>query len=32
MDGRRMFVSEYEELARSGYNIIAVGSPTIKIK
>ena len=30
MDGRRMLAQKYEELARAGYNIIAVGSPVIK--
>jgi len=32
MDGRRMLAQKYGELAEAGYNIIAVGSPTIKIK
>ena len=31
MDGRRMLAQKYNELAQAGYNIIAVGSPTIKI-
>lgn len=30
MDGRRMLAQKYEELAQSGYDIIAVGSPLIK--
>jgi len=30
MDGRRMLAQKYEELARAGYNIIAVGSMVIK--
>ncbi len=30
MDGRRILAQKYEELARAGYNIIAVGSPVIK--
>lgn len=30
MDGRRILQHEYNELAQSGYNIIAVGSPLIK--
>lgn len=32
MDGRRMLAQKYEELAKAGYNIIAVGSPVIKAK
>jgi UDPglucose 6-dehydrogenase len=32
MDGRRMLQHKYEELAVAGYNVIAVGSPTIKAK
>ena len=32
MDGRRMLVQKYEELAQNGYNILAVGSPAIKNK
>lgn len=32
MDGRRMLAQKYEELARAGYNIIAVGSPVIKAR
>jgi len=31
MDGRRLLAQKYFELARAGYNIVAVGSPTIKI-
>ena len=30
MDGRRILAQKYEELAKNGYNIIAVGSPVIK--
>ncbi|MFA6307051.1 MAG: nucleotide sugar dehydrogenase [Patescibacteria group bacterium] len=32
MDGRRMLAQKYEELAKAGYNIIAVGSPLIKAR
>jgi UDPglucose 6-dehydrogenase len=32
MDGRRMLHREYEELAGLGFNVIAVGAPTIKAK
>lgn len=30
MDGRRMLASRYQELAKVGYSIVAVGSPFIK--
>jgi len=32
MDGRRMLARKYNELASAGYDIIAVGSPTVKAK
>ena len=32
MDGRRMLIAKYDELARAGYKIIAVGSPAMNNK